>query len=82
MHPAGTKARPYAFKFDACKLARRHSERAELAAGGERAALRRQRLGRRQHRWRGLIGDIESNAGVRLAGLRVLLIGAGVPPPA
>jgi shikimate dehydrogenase len=65
------------FKFDACKLARRHSERAELAQAAN--VLRFDADG-----WvgdntdgAGLIGDIESNAGVRLAGLRVLLIGAG-----
>lgn len=65
------------FKFDAYKLAKRHSQRAELAQAAN--VLRFDANG-----WfgdntdgAGLVGDIERNAGVRLAGLRVLLIGAG-----
>ena len=46
-------------------------------AGRQHAALRRRRLARRQHRRRRPGRDIERNAGVALAGRRVLLLGAG-----
>ena len=65
------------FKFDACKLARRHTERADLAQAAN--VLRFDADG-----WMGdntdgagLVGDIQGNAGVLLAGARVLLVGAG-----
>ena len=64
-------------KFDAFRLAARHSERAELAQAAN--CLRFDPGG-----WfadntdgAGLVRDIERNAGVSLAGRRVLLIGAG-----
>ena len=65
------------FKFDAFHLAQRHSERAALAQAAN--CLRFDEDG-----WfgdntdgAGLVSDIERNAGVALAGRRVLLIGAG-----
>jgi shikimate dehydrogenase len=65
------------FKFDACRLAARRSERAALA--GAANVLRFDADG-----WWGdntdgvgLVRDIEQGAGVALAGRRVLLIGAG-----
>lgn len=65
------------FKFDAFGLAPRHSERAALAQAAN--VLRFDPAG-----WLadntdgiGLVNDIERNAGVALAGRRVLLIGAG-----
>lgn len=65
------------FKFDAFDLARHHSERATLARAAN--VLRFDDDG-----WygdntdgAGLLRDIEHNAGVMLAGRRVLLIGAG-----
>jgi len=65
------------FKFDAFNLATRHSERAALAQAAN--VLRFDADG-----WLadntdgiGLVRDIECNAKVPLAGLRVLLIGAG-----
>lgn len=68
------------FKFDAARLAARCSERAALA--GAANILRFD--GVDQGGWFadntdgiGLVHDIEHNAGVRLAGKRVLLVGAG-----
>jgi len=65
------------FKFDAFKLAPRHTARATLAEAAN--VLRFDANG-----WLadntdgiGLVNDIERNAGVALAGRRVLLIGAG-----
>lgn len=65
------------FKFDACKLAAQRSERAQLAQAAN--VLRRD-----ADAWSaentdgvGLLRDIEHNAATPLAGLRVLLIGAG-----
>lgn len=65
------------FKFDACKLAAKRTDRAALAQAAN--ALRFDADG-----WAcdntdgaGLVSDIEGHASVRLAGLRVLLIGAG-----
>jgi shikimate dehydrogenase len=65
------------FKLDACRIAARRSERAALA--GAANLLRFDAGG-----WfadntdgLGLVNDIERNAGVALAGRRVLLIGAG-----
>jgi shikimate dehydrogenase len=65
------------FKFEAFQLATRHTERALLARAAN--VLRFDADG-----WladntdgAGLVRDIEHNAGVRLAGRRVLLIGAG-----
>ena len=65
------------FKFDAYALASRHSERATLAQAAN--VLRFDAAG-----WfadntdgAGLVRDIEANAGVPLAGRRMLLIGAG-----
>ena len=65
------------FKFDAYALASQHSERATLAQAAN--VLRFDAAG-----WladntdgAGLVSDIEHNAGVQLAGQRVLLIGAG-----
>lgn len=65
------------FKFRACALAVRRSERAELAQAAN--VLKREAGG-----WSGdntdgvgLLRDIEHNAGVALARRRVLLIGAG-----
>jgi shikimate dehydrogenase len=65
------------FKFEACALADRHSERARVA--GACNVLRFDTDG-----WHGdntdgagLVRDIEGNAGVALGGARVLLIGAG-----
>ena len=66
------------FKFDAPRLAAHVQRSRRAGAGGQRAALRRRRLGRRQHR--------RHRAGARhrsttptspIAGARVLLIGAG-----
>jgi len=65
------------FKFDACTLASTHSDRARLAQAAN--VLRFDATG-----WTadntdgaGLVGDIQRNAGVRIAGRSVLLIGAG-----
>ena len=65
------------FKFEAFRIARAHTPRATTA--GACNALRRDGDG-----WladntdgAGLLRDIERNAGVRLAGQRVLLLGAG-----
>jgi shikimate dehydrogenase len=65
------------FKFEACALAGRHSERARVA--GACNVLRFDAEG-----WfgdntdgAGLVRDLERNAGVDLRGARVLLIGAG-----
>ena len=65
------------FKFDAFSLARRHSERAQLAQAAN--VLRFDANG-----WFadntdgvGLVRDIERGAGVPLAGRRVLMVGAG-----
>ena len=65
------------FKFEAFRLAARHSARAELAQAAN--VLRFDEAG-----WLadntdgiGLIRDIERNAGVALAGRRVLMVGAG-----
>jgi len=65
------------FKFDACRLASTHSDRARLAQAAN--VLRFDAAG-----WTadntdgaGLVGDIQRNAGVRIAGCSVLLIGAG-----
>jgi shikimate dehydrogenase len=65
------------FKFDACRLASRHTARAELAQAAN--VLRFDADG-----WMGdntdgagLVGDIQRNAGVAIAGRSVLLIGAG-----
>lgn len=65
------------FKFDAYRLSPRHTERATLAQAAN--VLRFDAEG-----WLadntdgvGLVNDIERNAGVALAGKRVLLIGAG-----
>jgi len=65
------------FKFEAFEMAARRTPRAELA--GAVNALRFDEGG-----WlgdntdgAGLVGDIERNAGLRLAGKRVLLLGAG-----
>lgn len=65
------------FKFDACRIASRLSERARLAEAVN--VLTREGDG-----WAGdntdgagLVRDIEHNAGTPLRGLRVLLVGAG-----
>ena len=65
------------FKFDAFRLAAAHTERGEVA--GACNALRRDGdvwLGDNTD-GAGLLRDIERNAGVALAGRRVLLLGAG-----
>jgi shikimate dehydrogenase len=65
------------FKFDACRLAARRSDRAALADAAN--VLRFDAAGW----WAdntdgiGLVRDIEQGAGVALAGARVLLVGAG-----
>jgi len=64
------------------QVGQRHSERAELAQAANVLRFDANGWVGRQHRWRGTDRRHRSNAGVRLAGLRVLLIGAGVPPPA
>jgi shikimate dehydrogenase len=68
------------FKFEAFTLAARHTPRAELAQAANTLRFDPQADGG----WLadntdgvGLVRDIESNAGVPLAGRRVLLIGAG-----
>jgi len=65
------------FKFDACQLARRHTERADLARAANVLRFDADGWAGDNTDGAGLVGDIQGNAGVRLAGTRVLLIGAG-----
>jgi len=65
------------FKFEACKLAKRRSQRAELAQAANVLRFDAEGWFADNTDGAGLVCDIEGNAGLRLAGLRVLLIGAG-----
>jgi shikimate dehydrogenase len=65
------------FKFDAFDLARQHSERARLARAANVLRFDDEGWYGDNTDGAGLLRDIEDNAGVTLAGRRVLLIGAG-----
>lgn len=65
------------FKFDACRLAAKRTDRAALAEAANVLRFDADGWACDNTDGAGLVGDIECNAGVRLAGLRVLLIGAG-----
>ena len=65
------------FKFDAFRLAPRHSERAGLAQAANVLRFDADGWFADNTDGIGLVRDIERNAGVGLAGRRVLLIGAG-----
>jgi shikimate dehydrogenase len=65
------------FKFEACRLATRRSERAELAQAANTLRFDPDGWFADNTDGIGLVRDIEANAGVSLAGLRVLLVGAG-----
>lgn len=65
------------FKFDAFRLAARHSERAQLAQAANCLRFDAEGWFADNTDGAGLVGDIERNAGVTLAGKRLLLIGAG-----
>lgn len=65
------------FKFDAFRLAGRHSERARLAQAANTLRFDDEGWFADNTDGIGLVRDIEHNAGVPLAGRRVLLIGAG-----
>jgi shikimate dehydrogenase len=65
------------FKFDAFRLAPRHSMRAALAGAANVLSFDADSWYGDNTDGAGLMRDIERNAGVALAGKRVLLIGAG-----
>jgi len=65
------------FKFDAYRLAPRHSERAERARAANILRFDAEGWFADNTDGIGLVRDIELNAGVALAGRRVLLVGAG-----
>lgn len=65
------------FKFEAYRLASRHSERARLAQAANTLRFDEDGWYADNTDGVGLVRDIEHNAGVSLAGQRVLLIGAG-----
>ena len=65
------------FKFEAFHLAPRHTERAALARAANTLRFDAQGWLADNTDGAGLVRDIEVNAGVPLAGRRVLLIGAG-----
>lgn len=65
------------FKFEAFHLATRHSERAALAQAANVLRFDADGWWADNTDGIGLVRDIERNAGVELAGRRVLLIGAG-----
>jgi shikimate dehydrogenase len=65
------------FKFDACRLAPRRSERAALAEAANVLRFDPQGWYADNTDGVGLVRDIERNAGVPLTGQRVLMVGAG-----
>ena len=65
------------FKFDACRLAARCSERARLAQAANTLRFDAEGWYGDNTDGAGLVRDLEVNAGFRLAGRRVLLLGAG-----
>ena len=65
------------FKFEAWRLAQRRSDRADLAQAANTLRFDMDGWFADNTDGIGLVRDIETNAGVRLAGARVLLIGAG-----
>jgi shikimate dehydrogenase len=65
------------FKFEAFALAPRHTERATLAGAANTLRFDAEGWLADNTDGVGLVRDIEANAGVALAGRRVLLIGAG-----
>lgn len=65
------------FKFDAFRLASKHSERARLAQAANTLRFDDDGWTADNTDGVGLVRDIEHNAGVPIAGRRVLLIGAG-----
>ena len=65
------------FKFEAAALANHHSERATLAGAANVLTLQDGKLMADNTDGAGLVKDIECNAGVRLRGRQLLLIGAG-----
>jgi shikimate dehydrogenase len=65
------------FKFEACRLASRHSPRAALAQAANVLRFDAQGWWADNTDGVGLVRDITRNAGVALAGRRVLLVGAG-----
>lgn len=65
------------FKFEAWQLAQHHSERAERAQAANTLRFDADGWFADNTDGIGLVRDIEANAGVPLAGSRVLLIGAG-----
>ncbi len=65
------------FKFQALRLAPRHSERAALAGAANTLRFDAEGWFADNTDGVGLIRDIEHNAGLPLAGRRVLLVGAG-----
>jgi shikimate dehydrogenase len=65
------------FKFDAFALAPRHSVRAALAQAANTLRFDAEGWFADNTDGAGLVRDIEHNAGVRLRGLRLLLVGAG-----
>ncbi len=65
------------FKFDACALASTHSDRARLAQAANVLRFDAEGWTADNTDGAGLVGDIQRNAGVRIAGCSVLLIGAG-----
>ncbi|KNZ31048.1 MAG: shikimate dehydrogenase [Methylibium sp. NZG] len=65
------------FKFDAFRLATRHTERAALAGAANTLRFDAEGWLADNTDGCGLVRDIERGAGVALAGKRVLLIGAG-----
>lgn len=65
------------FKFEACALAARHTPRAALAQAANTLRFDAEGWLADNTDGIGLLRDIERNAGVPLAGKRVLLIGAG-----
>ena len=65
------------FKFEAAALANHQSERATLAGAANVLTLQNGKLMADNTDGAGLVKDIEGNAGVRLSGRHLLLIGAG-----
>ncbi len=65
------------FKFEACALAQHVSARAALAAAANTLSFRPDGIHADNTDGAGLVRDIERNAGVKLAGQRLLLLGAG-----
>jgi shikimate dehydrogenase len=65
------------FKVDAFHFAAARSARAEIAAAANFLALRSGRLEADTTDGAGLVADLAGNLGLRLAGSRILLIGAG-----